>query len=75
MENKSLERMSEQDLTDAIRTNCCQTGELLFVPKSVYEKAEVKDGSVANMEFLGFYISPGFSFYRTKNDFNMFCED
>ena len=48
---------------------------LLSYLEIVYEKVEKKDESVANKEFTGFYVSPGFCFYKSPSDFRMFCED
>jgi hypothetical protein len=78
METSLLERKSEQEEKDIggfVIRRCGQTGEILAVPRSVYEKVENKDKSVANTEFSGFYVSPGFCFYKSQSDFRMFCED
>jgi hypothetical protein len=75
MEKQTLERISEQEIMRTVIARCGQTGELLVIPRSVYELAEKKDKSLANTEFPEFYVSPGFSFYRTRKDFYMFCED
>jgi hypothetical protein len=78
METSLLEKKSEhgeKDIGNLLIRRCGQTGEILMVPRSVYEKVENRDKSVANTEFSGFYVSPGFSFYRSQSDFRMFCED
>jgi hypothetical protein len=75
MENNLLEKKVNQEEMNFVSMMCCQTGTTLFVPKEVYEKANKKEGSVANKEFTGFYVSPGFCFYKSYSDFRMFCED
>ena len=75
MKKETLEGKSKQNEMGTVIMKCGQTGEMLVIPKSIYEKAQSKDKSVANTELPGFYVSPGFSFYKTRSDFYMFCED
>jgi hypothetical protein len=75
MEKNTLERISGQEEMSTVIMRCGQTGEVLAIPKRIYEQVQSKDKSIANTELSGFYISPGFSFYKTRSDFNMFCED
>lgn len=58
-----------------VNVHCGQTTELLLIPREVYQRVQQKDKSIANKEFATFYVSPGFSFYKSYDDFNMFCED
>ncbi|MGY4884024.1 MAG: hypothetical protein ACP5NZ_00405 [Nanobdellota archaeon] len=70
-----LEKGLKQEKAKFVIRTCCQTGKILMIPRRVYEMAARQDKSVANKEFGEFYISPNFSFYETRSDFNMFCED
>ena len=75
MENTLLEKKVNQGEMNFVMARCGYTGNLLSVPPRVYEQVENKDKSVANKEFQGFYVSPGFGFYKSPSDFRMFCED
>jgi len=75
METSVLEKISAQEEKGIVSVRCGQTGKVLVIPRKVYEQVQRKDNSVANKEFSGFYISPGFSFYGSQSDFRMFCED
>jgi hypothetical protein len=75
MENGLLEKITNTEEINFVFMRCGYTGNVLVIPTRVYEQVEGKDKSVANKEFQGFYVSPGFSFYCSKRDFKMFCED
>jgi hypothetical protein len=75
METTLLEKKVNQKEIEFVIMRCYQTGNVLVIPKRVYEQVEKKDKSVADKEFQGFYVSPGFCFYKSYSDFRMFCED
>jgi hypothetical protein len=75
MENNLLEKKANQEEMNFVMMRCCQTGNILMIPRGIYDQVESRDKSVANKEFQGFYVSPGFGFYKSPSDFRMFCED
>lgn len=70
-----MEKNLLKKIAEFVSVNCYQTGKLISVPSAVYKQIETRDPSVANKEFQGFYVSPGFGVYQTISDFRMFCED
>jgi hypothetical protein len=76
MVNDLAEKITEQDEKDLISLKCPQTGQAILVPRRIYEMAERKDKAVLREEVNGFYISPCcFSFYASKEAYNMFLAD
>jgi hypothetical protein len=75
METNLLEKVIENKEMSSVLMRCCYSGKILSVPQEIYRQVEGKDKSVADTEFAGFYVSPGFCFYKSPADFRMFCED
>jgi hypothetical protein len=77
METNTLERELKQEEAELVKMRCPQSGEWFLVPKEIHEQAQRGDMSIADKEFveLGFYVSPGLGFYKTKGYFYLFCED
>ncbi len=75
METNLLEKVIQNKEINNVSMRCCYSGNILSVPWEIYRQVESKDKSVADREFTGFYVSPGFCFYKSPADFRMFCED
>jgi hypothetical protein len=58
-----------------VLVTCRQTGKKIRISKKLLEQMQNEDESVADKEFTGVYVSPGFLPYRSRRDFYMLCED
>ena len=54
---------------------CEHTREELYVPLEIAEGVDNRDVGFGDREFNGFYVSPYFNYYRSREDYFMFTED